>query len=164
MNREKDLDFQALFQREYPGLLRCAMGILRSRGAGQDKAEDAVQETFLLAWQRREALLSSPHPVGWTYRALRYTIWHMLRAERQQAKALGLLQNDLPISAQDPEDFLLSPEGIVPEEDWSLLQALYLEGYTYQELADREHKKKSALAMKVSRIKEKIRRKLTGKT
>ena len=56
------------------------------------------------------------------------------------------------------EDFLLKSElaDLVPEEDYLLLKRLYLDGDTYQELCRELGLKKSALAMKIRRIKERF--------
>lgn len=46
--------------------------------------------------------------------------------------------------------------GLISKEEHRLLSRLYVEGYTYEELAREMGLKKSALAMRVKRIKERI--------
>lgn len=45
-------------------------------------------------------------------------------------------------------------EALIGKEDCRLLEKLYLEGYTYQEVSDELGIKKSTLGMRVNRIKE----------
>lgn len=158
-----DLAFEALFRAEYVGLLRYAGAIFRQRSGDVNisKAEEAVQEMFSLAWRKRDVLFSSEKPVGWLYRALYYTILGILQDERRRAKTLELLQGEYKEGAYDPESPDISLMGIVPSEDFELLKKLYIEGYTYQELAEEADIKKSALAMQVSRIKDKLRAELS---
>jgi DNA-binding MarR family transcriptional regulator len=46
--------------------------------------------------------------------------------------------------------------GILTDEEYRLLSRLYLEGYTYIELCEELGLKKSALAMRIKRIKERF--------
>ena len=54
----------------------------------------------------------------------------------------------------DPTEDALDLEGFIGKEDCRLLEKLYLEGYTYQEVSDELGIKKSTLGMRVTRIKD----------
>ena len=56
---------------------------------------------------------------------------------------------------QIPEEILTKPHSLTPEE-YEILRKLYLEKYTYDELAREMGLKKSALAMRVKRSKERF--------
>ncbi len=152
--------FEALYKAEYHGLLRYASTILlRKRGHNfMEKAEEAVQEMFVLAWEKRQKLFASENPAGWLYKALYYTISSMLKEEDQWAKRLEQVHQ---VCVETHIDSELELKDMVSEEDYALLKMLYVDRYTYKELCQKTGKKKSALAMKIRRIKERFREQLT---
>ncbi len=161
----KEQELEKLFRKEYARLLRYARSVFRGGGGlgSYEKAEEAVQEVFTLAWAKQEAFFASPESVGWLYRAVNYTIWNILRAERKQTDLEFLMECSQEVVTEQQSDPRLSLGGMVPPEDLELLHSLYVEGYTFQEMADKRQVKKSALAMKVSRIKKTLRKELSKK-
>ena len=126
--------FEALYRKLYPDLLRCAEIALRTGGSWYvsvaGRAEEVVQELFAFAWEHQADLWSSASPTGWLYRVLRYK----------------------------EDDFQQRAEitSILTPEEYEILRKLYLEKYTYEELAREMGLKKSALAMRVKRSKERF--------
>lgn len=152
--------FKQLFDREYPGLLRYASSILKSLDGSSpvsSKAEDAVQEAFACAWKERKDVLASPEPVGWLYNALYYKILKLLRAENNWTKRLLKYEQYYIHHHEDHLSIEAELEGIVPKEDFDLLRRIYIDGYSYQELTAGLNTTKEALAVRVYRIKKKIR-------
>ena len=153
--------FEDLFKAEYQGLLRFAAVTLRTRGSRyvsvSGRAEEAVQEMFAFAWENRADLYASERPVGWLYRALFFKILEILREDRAWMKRVMKMSEHCGPSG---ESFHLKAEltSILSEEEYQLLKRLYLDGYTYTELCAAMGLKKSALAMRVKRIKERIMR------
>lgn len=141
-------------------LLRFAVAAFRKNGgsADIDRAEEAVQETFTIAWQKRDAFLTSESPVGWLYITLKNVSRNMLRQNQQWALHILQAQQAMDKKVVPPPGKDLELEGIVSEEDFALLKQLYLYGETYEELAQRLGIKKSTLAMRVHRIKENFRK------
>lgn len=155
---EEDQRFETLYRAEYAGLLRYAEVTLKNHGSlyssVSDRAEEAVQEMFAFAWENREKLLSRESPTGWLYRSLYFKVMELLREDRVWTK--HVLQMSEPDGDETNGDFSLKLEldGIIPTEDYLLLKRLYLDGYTYKELCEKLGLKKSALAMRIKRIKE----------
>ena len=54
----------------------------------------------------------------------------------------------------------LDLEGLISKEDFDLLYKLYVVGYTYQELCKETGLTKSALGVRIHRVKQKVREKL----
>ena len=116
-------------------------------------AEDVVQEAFYLICERPDDIMNSESPVGWVYRALNYKIRETLRRERKWNKyRINMIFPSERIS--DPTEEVMNLEAFIGKEDCRLLEKLYLEGYTYQEVSDELGIKKSTLGMRVNRIKE----------
>ena len=127
--------FEALYRKLYPDLLRCAEIALRTGGSWYvsvaGRAEEVVQELFAFAWEHQADLWSSASPTGWLYRVLRYKVLELLKEDRFWRKHLIRAAGEM-------------------------LRKLYLEKYTYEELAREMGLKKSALAMRVKRSKERF--------
>ena len=116
-------------------------------------AEDVVQEAFYLICERPDDIMNSESPVGWVYRALNYKIRETLRRERKWNKyRINMIFPSERIS--DPTEEVMDLEAFIGKEDCRLLEKLYLEGYTYQEVSDELGIKKSTLGMRVTRIKD----------
>ena len=142
-----------LFHKEYTGLVRYAEIMYRKFGGYVDprgRAEEIVQEAFFLAAEKRDELLEREDKRAWLVSAVSYKVRDALKEDRKWAKGLLLLP--------DEHEVLYFPETEespvwLPHEDYVLLKRLYVEGYTYQELCAELGLSKSALAMKISRIK-----------
>ena len=61
--------FEQYVRQYHKDLLRFASHLLHQNLSNLDidQAEDLVQETLTIAWERRETFLASPSPVGWLY-------------------------------------------------------------------------------------------------
>ncbi|HIT02560.1 MAG TPA: sigma-70 family RNA polymerase sigma factor [Candidatus Enterenecus merdae] len=75
---DRNTFISALFQREYPTLIRLSYRLTGSR----EMAEDLCQDAFFLATLRYEELLHHPSPGGW----LTLTLFNLVRNERRKAK------------------------------------------------------------------------------
>lgn len=152
--------FEELFKKNYYGLLRFANITLNNHGGRyvsvSGRSEEAVQELFAFAWERREDLLKSKSMVGWLYEALHYKVLEMLNQDRLWTKRL--LQVSEGITGVAGPSFQLKAElsDLLPTKDYELLRKLYLEGYTYDELCKEYGIKRSTLAMRVKRIKDRF--------
>ena len=115
------------------------------------RAEEIVQEAFFLAAEMRDELLGRDDKRAWLVSAVSYKVRDALKEDRKWAKGLLLLPDETEIV---PFPELDEPPAYLSKEDYALLKRLYVEGYTYQELCAELGLSKSALAMKISRIKK----------
>lgn len=143
-----------LFRREYAGLVRYAQIAFQKSGGYVDprgRAEEIVQETFFLAVEKREELMDREDQRAWLISAVSYKVRDALKEDRKWVKGLLLLPDEeeaIPFREPDEAPAYLS------KEDYTLLKRLYVEGYTYRDLCTELGLSKSALAMKISRIKK----------
>lgn len=143
-----------LFHKEYSGLIRYAEIMYRKCGGYVDprgRAEEIVQEAFFLAAEMRDELLGRDDKRAWLISAVSYKVRDALKEDRKWAKGLLLLPDETEIV---PFPELDEPPAYLSKEDYALLKRLYVEGYTYQELCAELGLSKSALAMKINRIKK----------
>ena len=149
--------FSQLFQQEYGTLLTYARKMLSLHGTfvNTDDAEDAVQETLILAWKKSEEVRQRENPGAWLMEAVKYVLLHMIRDDRTIIKRLAAVCVEL-----NPNDHFPAPgaslelEGITTPENLLLLREFYLDGETYETLCLKYNLKKSALAMRLRRAKE----------
>lgn len=149
--------YEQLVRTQHKTLLRLAVTLLSRKNKTPDihRAEDAVQETFSIAWEKWDVLSTHPNPAGWLVITLKNVVKNMLREEQHWAEHLLQLPADITQPSPGAD---LELEGIVPPEDFLLLKRLYLYGETYEEVCQDLGIKKSALAMRVKRIKEQFRK------
>ena len=119
MQTEQDLE--ALVHTYTPALLRYCTGILGS----EHDAQDAVQQTFIKAWQRR-------HTLRMLYRIAYRTALDMLRAAKRAAN----YPTPQPLE-QDPgiSDELRAALNALPPLDRALVLERVLDGMDYAALA-----------------------------
>lgn len=154
--------FDHYFQTYYTRLWRQAQSIL-ARHTGRkdpDRAAEAVQEVFLIAWEKPKEFLGSLSPVGWLVNTMKYVVRNMVREDQRWNARLLKFQEHLDRDAVHPAPGAdLELEGLIPPEELDLLKRLYLHGETYEELCQELGLKKSTLAMRVKKSKEDFRKK-----
>jgi RNA polymerase sigma-70 factor (ECF subfamily) len=70
--------FDSIFRAWYPGLVRAAESLVRSRAV----AEEIVQDVMLELWKRRESLVEESSPQAYLYQATRNRSLNHIRHER----------------------------------------------------------------------------------
>ncbi len=154
--------FAHYFEAHYTKLWRLAQRILaRHTGrADPERAHEAVQETFLIAWEKPTEFLGSLSPVGWLVNTLKNVLRNMVREDARWHARLQDVQDSLDRAAVHPAPGAdLELEGLLPPEELDLLKRLYLHGETYAEVCAELGLKKSTLAMRVKRSKEAFQKK-----
>lgn len=104
----------------------------------------------------RQIFGASASPTGWLYRVLRYKVLELLKEDRFWRKHLIRAAGEMPASPEDDFQQRAEITSILTPEEYEILRKLYLEKYTYEELAREMGLKKSALAMRVKRSKERF--------
>lgn len=69
-----------LFHQNYTLLYRVGLVFLADGDAG-GMIEEQIQETFLLAWQKRQKLRQHPNPSGWLVETFRHCLQHSCRKQ-----------------------------------------------------------------------------------
>ena len=161
MAKPLDQDFETwftgLYEQKYTSLKRRAIFFLGADGYDGAYAEDAVQCTFLKAWERREAVRQSPNQVGWLFKTLILTVKEIRHENRRWRHLLNQI-SDRIVSATGVEYQLKSElQSLMSPEEYMLLVRLYIYGVGYEKLSEELGCKISKLAMRVKRLKERVR-------
>jgi len=123
-------------------------------------AEEAVQETFAVAWEKIESLIIMESPVGWLFGTLKITMKRIKTSEYKLKRTF--MSADESITEKTPNQENLESSVFFDEvflhEDFTILEKIYLQGYTYNELAEEMALPLSTLGMRVKRAKEKFKK------
>lgn len=136
----------ALFECEYPTLIRLAYRLTGSR----ELARDLLQDTFLLAMVHYEELAVHPSPGGWLNLTLRNLAWNERRRIKRHSQtsleeAAHLLTGEASQSLDELLPLQLSPE------DRDILIWRFERQWDYREIALRLGISEGACRMRVSR-------------
>lgn len=145
-----DTLIQDIYMSEYASMLRFAQTVLESTSLG----EVAVQEAFLVALRKRDAISNSPEPVGWIYKTLKYVIRDMLKEKRAMLRHMvsdpDLDQIAAPSKAVDP----ILGSAVAEDEEMQLLYRFYVVGFSIRELASQEGITEAAMKMRLYRARK----------
>lgn len=104
----------------------------------------------------RQIFGAAPRPRDGCTGVLRYKVLELLKEDRFWRKHLIRAAGEMPASPEDDFQQRAEITSILTPEEYEILRKLYLEKYTYEELAREMGLKKSALAMRVKRSKERF--------
>lgn len=134
--------FNTLYQRTSAKLFGVVLRILKNRA----EAEEAIQEVYIKIWQRADRFVAGQYsPISWLVAIARNHALDMLRARRPTGDDLDAAL-EIPDAAPSPEKMTeSSQEGARIEACLATLEAdraeavrgAYLDGYSYEELAQR---------------------------
>lgn len=123
-NQEKFI--HKLFLDTYRSLYAYALAVLRD----PQRAEELVQDVFLLAIEKADVVISSPNPKGWLFRAVKNQLRHEYRV-RQRMRKLCCSLEALPEQSHPaaPDAYSLELQALRTQftpEEWDMLQRAYI--------------------------------------
>lgn len=132
-----------------------------------DDAEDLIQQTFLLAHQRREQLRDAQAARGWLISIVRNVFLKSLR-HRDRGRSLDDIEEpqtnnaslDASIHIEELQNALME----LSEEFRSPLVLYYFEEFSYQEIAEHMGVPIGTVMSRLSRAKAYLKRRLTHET
>lgn len=153
----KEID--RLYLQMYPILFEYARSALSSGAL----AEEAVQDTFIIACQKPEALCGSPNPEGWLFNVLKNVISNTMR-KQTSAKRIFLdyvssNAKNIPASP-DRVGLEILYDDIAGLDEFKLLKEMALEGRSYLEMAEARGITVSTCRKRVERAKKFLQKKI----
>lgn len=126
-------------------------------------AEEAVQDTFVVACKKPDALLTSPNPRGWLVNTLKYSI-STIRKSQHQIKMLLLSLNPMEDGSvlDDPDDAIsyiasLSLCQSVLKDDYELFMRIAIDRCSMLEAATEFNISVEACKKRIQRARSKLR-------
>lgn len=159
MEQRYSKEIERLYLKMYPMLFEYA----RSSLANDALAEEAVQDTFIIACQKAEDLCSSKRPEGWLVNTLKNVLSNTIRmqntAKRILTQYFAANAKDISITT-DKLDFELLYDDIADLEEFKLLKEMALDGRSYLEMAANRGISVATCRKRVQRAKETLRKKI----
>ncbi|MEO5807395.1 sigma-70 family RNA polymerase sigma factor [Devosia sp.] len=134
--------FRSLYERTSAKLFGVTLRILKDRS----EAEEAIQEVYVKIWQRADRYVAGGYsPISWLVAVARNHALDILRARRPVADDIDVAL-EIPDAGPDPEraaensdersriDFCL---GQLDGDKAEAVKGAYLDGYSYEELAEK---------------------------
>ncbi len=159
MNPRYRKEIDRLYVQMYPLLFEYA----RSSLSNDALAEEAVQDTFIIACQKAEALCSSPKPEGWLVNTLKHVLSNTIRS---QSIARRILQEYFAINidnasvSADRVGLELLYDDVADLEEFKLLKEMALDGRSCLEMAERRGISVTACRKRIERAKKILREKI----
>jgi RNA polymerase sigma-70 factor (ECF subfamily) len=134
--------FRALYDRTSAKLFGVVLRILRDRS----EAEEAVQEVYVKIWQRADRYVAGEtSPISWLVAVARNHALDILRARRPMADDIDVAL-EIPDAGPSPERATADSQergrierclGTLEPDRAEAVRGAYLDGYSYDELAQR---------------------------
>lgn len=156
MNVEQSKQITMLYMEMYYDLMRVA----RKNEDSESLAEEAVQETFLVACRKPEECLASPNPKGWLINTLFNVICN---AKRKRATAKRLVERYLMAKyrdaavSEDRLDLKILYGNTAEMEEFKLIVEMAVEGKSHKEMAESRGISVVNCRKRVQRAKEVLR-------
>lgn len=153
---EQNQFIEELFKSEYTNLFCFAYNTLLD----ENLSDVAVQDTFLIALKKPDALCSSQKPVGWLYNTIKNVIKHIIR-DRDYLYKKNISLHDV-LDESDPylDTYSEVRLDVSNSDEWKLLMKFYIEGYSTRELAEMQGVSEEACKSRLKRARAKLREKL----
>ena len=152
-------EIDRLYLQMYPKLFEYA----RSSLSNDAQAEEAVQDTFIIACQKPEALCNSPNPEGWLFNTLKNVISNTIRSQNIARRILldYFASNAKDISISDDHVGLeILYDDVADSEEFKLLKEMALDGKSYLEMAQAREISVATCRKRMQRAKEALRKKI----
>lgn len=157
MDESKNDFLERMFLENYSDLEAFAYRFFKNR----ELAQDAVQETFLIAQIKIDQLMASPIPRGWLFNTLKHVNGNTYKRQKQ----LDAMVQEEDYDAAEPMELsvLTEYQGAIPDEDLRLLIWIYCDEDTYADVAERLGISLAACKKRVQRAKAKLKDALVEK-
>jgi RNA polymerase sigma factor (sigma-70 family) len=156
---EMDEDTDRLLERLYTEKYEDMFKYVDARIKDKDRVQDVVQEAFLTAVKKVDSVNLSPNPEGWLKNALKNALKHEFRDWNKATEAtLSLESMDetaVAVIQSYDEVELEDIKAKFSADEWWLLNAFYLEGRKYAEIARELGIEYDACRKRVNRVRDK---------
>ena len=153
-----------LIDRLYFEMFESLVGYANSYLNDLHRAEELTQEVFISAVQKPQALLDSPNPKGWLYKAMWNMVQNNNRVTMRQMKLIAdfltLNGREITVSIDQP-DLKIKYGALADTEEFKLIYDMAVLGKSQQEMAAERGITVVNCKKRVERAKKFLRRKLS---
>jgi RNA polymerase sigma-70 factor (ECF subfamily) len=148
-----DSEFSAIFDAYYARIRKLCLGYTNS----PEEAEDLVQDTFLSAWQHWNAFRGQSARPTWLYRiAVNKCLSHLKKKDRSNSAHMNFHQEQIDqVDVKGDITILYMAINRLEKLD-RLLISLYLDEFSYREIAEVLGLRENTIAVKIHRLKKQL--------
>ncbi|MCI4670223.1 MAG: sigma-70 family RNA polymerase sigma factor [Bacteroidia bacterium] len=163
MNLYREEQFRELYEAYKDKVFRLCLGFL----ANEAQADDLFQDIMLKIWNKLDSFREESQIGTWVYRIATNTALqsiHKQKKAKETSAPLPAEMAEIPqtsVDEGDPRLTMLKKQMATLKEIDRLILSLLLEGCSYQEIAEITGLSMSNVGVKIKRIKERLRKKLT---
>ncbi len=156
---DEELTFDSLYKELFGNFV----GYVKQVVDDKKIAEDIVQECFIIAYKKQDAMLTSPNPRGWLFWVLKNTLRNDSRVRKSVSRDLILVPydgwlNNIPDEKSSEEDIDFLYNDLLQYEEYELLKKFAVDKVPQQELAEEKGISLAACKQKIYRAKIKLRK------
>lgn len=163
MIHSKEDQFKQLYQQYKDRVYRLCLGFV----AEETEADDLFQEIMIKVWNNLDGFRGESKAGTWIYRIATNTALQSLNKRKKRPEKAAPLPQNLVQTEEENQDQTqerlrqLRRQMTQLKEIDRLILTLLLEGCTYEEISEVTGLSNSNVGVKIKRIKERIRKKLT---
>ncbi len=157
MNEDDKKIFDELYEKLFPNFV----GYVNSHIQDEKVAEDIVQESFIIAYNKIDTMLASPNPSGWLFWVVKNTMRNYIRVSGRVAREIVIVPPDWwannlsdEKSAEENIDFLYND--LLKYDEYKLLKKFAVDKTPQKELAEEQGISLAACKQKIYRAKIKL--------
>ena len=160
--------FEQLYNEYFSTLYRLACNQLRRSTGSCTDASDIVQEVFMLAFRKWDALSRHPNPAGWLMKTTHWICMNHTRAhyrqhdkesrslDAQRLNVSGRLRTSQADDEYAAKDAMLSLEQMLKPDEYQLLKAYCIDNCSVETLSRLTGLSPAALRVRIHRIRQKL--------
>jgi RNA polymerase sigma factor (sigma-70 family) len=154
---------QSRFERLYQENWRAILAYASRRLSSVDDAEDAVAETFVVAWRRRDLVPAAPDARIWLYGVCHRVVANMLRSRNRRQRLVDRLRVPTRPDALSTEwsGDVAEALATLSQADQEILRLVAWEGLTYDEVAKTLAISANAVGIRIFRARGKLAKALS---
>ena len=168
-------DAREYFRTIYDAKYRYVLAYALRRTTSEASANDAVAETFLVAWRRLPDVPTGDETLPWLYAVARRVLANQRRGDARQSHLVQRIGNESGASADDVEHTVMVAESVseavaalrmLDPNEQELLRLVAWEELSHRQIAGMLECSENAVAIRVHRARSKLRghmEKLKGK-
>lgn len=160
--------FRAIYEAHYAAVL----AYTRRRTRDPDDVQDAVAETFTVAWRRSGELLDPDTALPWLYGVARRVLANQRRANRRRldltgrlrGQATGVVDTETQVLTGEERRTVLAALARLRESDQEILRLAVWEELSHRDIAAIVDCAESAVAVRLHRARNRLAREIEKET
>lgn len=160
MNDAEEMEFEKIYKKLYEQLLICAISTLKDNGL----AEEAVQDTFRLAYVKEKEFFRSKNKKTWLFKTLKNVLKNVTKMQNRRKKFMLMYSEQYETLnksfVEDEISIDLLHDDLLDDEEFQLIKKIIIENKKNIEIADELGISVEACKKRIFRAKKNLKNKV----